>query len=320
MAGRVRYVKVLKAEKTQAQGALADGPSSQGNAYVFLVIAPLLWGGNAVAGKMSTSDWGPFVLTSLRWGFAVVILFVFGWRIVRQDWAVIRQNLPFLFLLGALGMAVFNMLMYLALQTTTAINVSIIQSVAPCIIMLTNFVLFRQRTVALQVVGLLISILGVVLVTTSGRPLSLLEGDLVIGDVWMLLASAFYAGYTIALRWRPPIHWLSFLTVIGLSAFITTIPFTAWEQMHSPQVTTSFSAWLVLAYIVVFPTMISQLAWLRGVELIGSNRAGVFLNLVPIFGSALAVLLLGESFAWYHALGLVFVIGGISLAERVART
>gem|GEM_PF-3121681 len=143
-----------------------------------LVLAPLLWGGNAVAGKLSTSEWGPFILTSLRWAFASIILIALAWKIIRGDWAVIRQHLPFLFALGALGMAGFNLLMYLALQTTTAINASIIQSVAPCMIMLANFVFFHQRVRALQILGLLVSILGVVLVTTSGRPMGLLEGDL----------------------------------------------------------------------------------------------------------------------------------------------
>ena len=297
----------------------SENTAGQGNAYFFLVLAPLLWGGNAVAGKLSTSEWGPFILTSLRWAFASIILIALAWKIIRYDWAVIRQHLPFLFALGALGMAGFNLLMYLALQTTTAINASIIQSVAPCMIMLANFVFFHQRVRALQILGLLVSILGVVLVTTSGRPMGLLEGDLVIGDMWMVLACVFYAGYTIALRWRPPIHWLSFLTVIGVAAFAMSIPFTAWEQLQSSQSMPSLQGWLVLSYIVIFPTMISQLAWLRGVELIGSNRAGVFMNLIPIFGSAMAVLLLGELFAWFHALGLVFVIGGITLAERVAR-
>lgn len=295
----------------------AEKPT-QSSAYLFLILAPLLWGGNAVAGKMSTTEWGPFFLTSLRWGFAAIILLAFGWRIVKRDWPATRQKWRFLFTLGAFGMASFNLLMYLALQTTSAINVSIIQSVAPCAIMTANFVLFRQSVRALQLVGLLISILGVVLVTTAGNPMILLQGGLVIGDAWMVLAAIFYAGYTVALRWRPAMHWLSFLTAIAVGAFVMAIPFTVWELSNSTQAIPSIEGWMVLAYVVVFPTMISQLAWLRGVELIGSNRAGVFLNLVPIFGAALAVILLGETFGWYHAVGLAFVIGGITLAERVA--
>ena len=287
--------------------------------YLLLALAPLLWGGNAVAGKIATLDWQPFTITAVRWGLATLLLLPFAWRPMRRDMAVIRAHLPLLVGLGALGMALFNLLMYLALHTTSAVNVGIIQAAMPGMIMVANFVVFRQRSAALQLFGLAVSIVGVVLVVTAGSPAALLSGGLVVGDAWMLLACVFYGGYTFALRWKPALHWMSFMWVISISAFAMTLPFVAWEWSRAAPTAVPLRGWLVVAYVVIFPTIVSQIAWARGVELIGSNRAGLFINLVPIFGAGLAVLLLGERIAWYHALGLLLVLGGITLAERSAR-
>ncbi len=229
-----------------------------------------------------------------------------------------RAHLPLLVALGALGMCTFNLLMFLALNTTSAINVSIIQASMPGLIMIANFAILAQRVRALQLAGLGLSILGVLLVTTGGDASVLLGNGLVIGDAWMLLACLFYAGYTFALRWRPDIHWMSYMWIISASAFAMAVPFAAWELSVAVQPMPSSTGWAVLGYVVVFPTVCAQVAWARGVQLVGSNRAGLFFNLIPIFGAGLAVLLLGERFAWYHAAGLALVLGGILLAERVA--
>ena len=283
-----------------------------------LTLAPLLWAGNAVAGKLATADWSPFALTALRWVLAALLLAPLAWGPIRRDWPVVRAHLGTLVALGAIGMCLFNLLMYLALETTSAINVSIIQASMPGLIMVANFWAFRQRVRALQLVGLALSIAGVVVVTTGGDPRVLLGAGLVVGDAWMLLACAFYAGYTFALRWRPDIHWLSYMWVIAMSASAMAIPFALWEIGERGLPDPSATGWAVLAYVVVFPTVVSQIAWARGVELVGSNRAGPFFNLIPIFGAGLAVALLGERFGGYHAAGLALVLGGIMLAERAA--
>lgn len=289
-----------------------------GNAYLMLVIAPLLWGGNAVAGRMAAGEWEPFTITGVRWLCATLLLLPFAWNPIKKDWLVIKQNWLTLFLLGSLGMAAFNLLMYWSLNYTTAINVSIEQASMPVLIMLANFFILSQRVRWLQIVGLLMTLCGVLLTTTAGEPQRFFVEGLNRGDAIMLLACVFYAGYTFGLRWRPDIHWLSFLFVIAIAAFVTTIPFVTWELVQQPFVLPSFHGWMVLLYVIVFPTIVSQLCYARGVQLLGSNRAGLFLNLVPIFGSVLAVLILGESFRWYHFVGLAMVLAGIGLAERAA--
>lgn len=289
-----------------------------GNAYIVLVIAPLLWGGNAVAGRFAVGEWEPFTITAVRWFCATLLLLPFAWGPLKKDWPVIKKHWLPLFLLGAVGMAGFNLLMYWALNFTTAINVSIEQASMPVLIMLANFIFLSQRVRWLQIIGLIVTLLGVLIATTAGDLLRFFSEGLNRGDGIMFIACVFYAGYTFGLRWRPDIHWLSFLTVIAVSASVLTIPFVSWELSQKPFVLPGLGGWLVLIYVIIFPTVVSQLCYARGVQLLGSNRAGLFLNLVPIFGSVLAVLILGESFRWYHFLGLTLVLAGISLAERAA--
>ena len=267
---------------------------------------------------MATEDWHPFTVTSLRWFFAVLVLTPFAVAPLKRDLPVIREHAIVLFSLGAFGMAMFNLMMYLSLNFTTAINVSIIQASMPAMIMLANFFLLSQRVRIWQIIGLLLTLFGVLVTTTSGDPISFLSSGLNKGDAIMLLACVFYAAYTFGLRWRPQIHWMSFMWVISVTAFIMTIPFASWELSYSGFTMPSFQGLLVLVYIVVFPTIFSQLSWARGVELIGSNRAGLFINLVPIFGSIMAVLVLREHFAWYHFAGLSLVLVGIGMSERAA--
>ena len=288
------------------------------NPYLLLVIAPLLWGGNAVAGRLATADWEPFTITSLRWLCATVFLFPFAYGPLKRDWPLIKAHWPLLLALGSLGMAGFNLIMFLALNHTTAINVSIEQASMPMLIMLANFFFLSQRVRWLQIVGLLLTLFGVLVTTTAGDPVRFFTEGLNRGDAIMLVACLFYAGYTFGLKWRPSMHWMSFMWVIALGAFLMTIPFAAWELQQGDFVMPSQGGWLVLLYIMIFPTVISQLSYARGVELLGSNRAGLFINLVPIFGSLLAVLILNEAFRWYHLVGLLLVLAGIAISERAA--
>ena len=292
--------------------------SAFSNAYVLLTLTTFLWGGNAVAGKLASHDWQPFTITSARWLLTAILLLPFAWPYLKRDLVLLKKHWMVLVSLGAFGMSLFNLLMYLALNHTTAINVAIEQASMPIMIMLANFVLFSQRTSKLQIIGLSCSILGVLVTTTAGRPWTFFTEGLNFGDAIMMVACAFYAAYTIGLRWRPRIHWLSFMWMIAISAFAMTIPFCLWEWRQQPFSAPPLKGWLVMIYIILFPTIVAQICYARGVELIGGNRAGQFINLVPIFGSMLAILILGEAFRWYHAAGLIMVVGGILLAERFA--
>ncbi len=278
----------------------------------------MMWGGNAVAGRLAADEWNSFTLTFVRWLVTIALLLPFTYRHLVNDWPLLKPKLITLLCMGAFGMGLFNLTMYTALRYTTAVNVSIEQSVMPVLIILANFLLFKQRAGVLQLIGVAVSIIGVVVTSTNGQPLGFFSGALNKGDAIMLIACTFYAGYTISLRWRPQIHWLSFLFVIGCGATAVCFPLSLWEINSKGFDVPSTTGWLLLAYVVIFPTIVSQLAFARGVELIGGNRAGLFINLVPVFGSLLAVLLIGESFKVYHAVGMALVLGGIFLAEKSA--
>ena len=288
-------------------------------AYLFLTITALSWGGNAVAGKLAVGHISPMLLTSVRWGIAFAILMCFALPQVRRDLKVIRANLALLVGYGMVGFAGFNFALYSALQYTTAINVAIEQAGMPMLIFLANFILFRIRTTPAQIVGFALTLVGVA-VTASGGSLTRLIGlELNQGDALMLLAVLCYGGYTVALRYKPVLHWQSMITVMAGAAFLTSLPFSAFELARGSAILPDATGWLVALFTAVVPSLMAQVLFIKGNEIIGSNRAGIFINLVPIFGTVLSVLILGERLHLYHVVALVLVLGGIWLSERGKR-
>lgn len=286
------------------------------NAYLLLTLTALFWAGNATAGKLGAALIEPGALTFTRWFLAVLILYPFARHKLRKDWPVLKANLGKVFLLGGIGFTGFNLGLYAAVHDTTAINVTIEQSALPALVMLVNYFAFRQRVRALQMVGVALTIIGVVVTATHGNPLSLLQQGLNRGDAVMMVAILAYAGYTIGLRYKPDIHWITLLFALAVSACLTATPVFLWEGIQSGFEMPPPAAWGVIAYVVIFPSLVSQLFFIRGVELLGSNRAGVFINLVPVFGTLVAVLVAGESLQVFHLLALTLVLGGIAMAER----
>lgn len=288
-------------------------------AYALLLTTMLFWGGNAVAGKLAVGHISPFLLVSLRWAMAVAILSLFAGRRLQEDWPVIRRNLPLLVGLGATGFTAFNATFYLALNYTSAINVAIEQAGMPVVIFAANFLIFRMRVTWLQLVGFILSLVGIAVATTHGQPGRLASLDVNFGDCLMLLAVLLYGGYTVALRLKPDIHWMSTITVLAVSALIASIPFALWEFWAGRTILPDAMGWGVTTYTALFPSLLAQVFFIRGNELIGGNRAGMFINLVPIIGTLLSIAILGEVFHLYHAVAIVTVLGGIWLAENSGR-
>ena len=289
------------------------------NAYVLLLLTTLFWGGNAVAGKLAIGHVSPMLLNTMRWGMAAVVLVVIGLPRLRRDWRVVRRNLPLLFGLGMVGLTMFNAALYAALHFTTAINVSIEQAGLPMFIFAANFLLYRIGISPGQIIGFTLSLVGVALTATHGDLTRLAQLDVNVGDALMLVAVIVYAGYTIGLRYKPAIHWQSLLLVLIVSAFVSSLPFTAWELYAGSMVLPDARGWMLASYAALFPSILSQLFYIMGVEMIGANRAGLFINMVPIFGTMLSILIIGEAFHLYHAAALVLVLGGIWLAEYSGR-
>ena len=288
-------------------------------AYIYLMLTTLFWGANAVAGKLAVGVISPMLLTTMRWSLAVILLVSFAWPQIRRDMPAIRKHWPVLAALGAAGFAAFNITLYSALEYTSAINVVIMQAGMPLVIFLANLLIFRVAITGEQVLGFILTVAGVMTVASGGSIEQLLSLTLNRGDAIMLVAVLVYGGYTVALRYRPVMHWQSMMAVMATAAIVASIPFTIWEIAVGRVVWPGLEGLAIVAYTAIFPSLISQVLFIQANGMIGSNRAGLFVNLVPIFGTILSVLVLRETLHVFHIVALVLVMGGIWLAERVKR-
>lgn len=289
---------------------------ASGRAYLLLTLTALCWGGNAVFGRLAVGEVSPMALVTLRWLGALGLLLVFAQAQVRRDWPLIRKRLPFVAAMGTLGFTAFTALFYVAAHWTTAVNIGIIQGAIPVLVLIGAFAAFRTRVTGLQVAGVLVTMLGVAIVVSGGEPARLATLALNFGDVLMIAACVLYAGYTVGLSRRPPVSPLALFTVIAGAAFVTSVPLALGEAMLGQFQWPTPTGWLVLALITLFPSFLAQIFFIQGVALIGPGRAGVFINLVPVFASILALLILREPFRLFHAVALALVLGGIWLSER----
>ena len=286
------------------------------NPYLLLALTTLLWGGNAIASRLAVGNVSPMALTSLRWiGVALVFPVIFRRELVAY-WPVIRANWLQITVMGALGFTVFNALMYVAGHYTTAINMGITQGAIPAMVMIGAWVIFRTPLGVLQIIGLMLTMLGVMLVALHGDLAELTRLAFNYGDVLMVIAGGFYAGYTLALRKRPALPGLVFFTCMAIVACLLSLALFGWEIALRQQLWPNWQGWLIVLYVTLGPSIASQLMFMRGVELIGPARAGLFVNLVPIWSAVLGVLVLKEPFAAYHGIALLLVLGGIWIAER----
>lgn len=291
--------------------------------YLLLILAPLFWGGNVVAAKLVVGEIDPYLLLASRCVLATLFILPFASVPLRTDWAVVRRSWPMLMAFGVVGYALFNVLLYLGLQTTTGVNAAIVQAALPMMILGANFIVFRVRARPLQIAGVLLAIFGVVFTATYGEPARLLMLDVNMGDAFVILACLAYTGYTLALRFRPQMHVMSFMAVSFTGAAITGVVMLALFGGGLGQVTAlatmSPTVWIVIGYVAIFPSMFSQVAYARGVELVGANRAAPSHNLIPLFGTLGSVFILGEHLQTYHFIAAAIIVGGIVLAEWAAR-
>lgn len=290
-----------------------------GNAYLLLILTTLAWGGNAVASRFAVGEVSPMALTAIRWLAVVVLLLLLARREVLSAWPLLRPRLGVLALLGAVGFTGFNALFYVSAQYTTAINIGILQGAIPIFVLVGAYLVDRTPVTPLQALGVLMTILGVVAVTSGGTLERLMALRLNLGDLLMVLACALYAGYTLGLRRRPAVSALASFAALATGALVAALPLALAEAAAGYLQWPTRQGWLVILYVVVFPSFVSQLTFMQGVKLIGAARAGVFVNLVPIFAAILSVLLLGEAFALHHAIAMVLVLGGIWIAEHAKK-
>lgn len=290
--------------------------------HLLLAVTAFIWGGNAVAGKFAVGHVSPMILTAGRWAIALLIIGVFAHHQIRQDWVTIRKNWIYLFLMGGIGYSAFNFFLYSGLQYISAIHAALEQSAMPLVIFLLNYVIYRTGISWLQIAGFLLTLIGVVLVVSEGDPIALIQSGgegISRGDWFMLAAALCYGGYSVALRSKPDMHWQSFLASLVAGAFVFALVGAGFEhQAGQAQFPATAQGLLVVLYAGIFPSLVSQGLFIKGVEALGANTAGLYINLVPVFAAILAVLLLGEALHLYHALAFVLVMSGIMIAQKRA--
>jgi drug/metabolite transporter (DMT)-like permease len=286
---------------------------------LLLSLTALMFAGHSVVGRLAVGEISPMTLTCARWALALIPLSLATRKTIGADLAVLRPRWMFVIAMGALGFTAFNALFYTAAHRTTALNLSIIQGAIPAFVLIGARIIFGVKVRFWQALGAFITMVGVAAIASQGEIARLLALAFNGGDVLMLLASVLYAGYTVGLRSRPQVSSLGFFTAMAAVAFVTSIPLFGLEIARGDFIQPTFKGLALLLYVALFPSLTAQILYMRGVELIGPGRAGIFVNLVPVFGAVLAVVLLGEAFALYHAVALALVFAGIGIAEWSAR-
>ena len=281
--------------------------------YLLLVLPPLFWAGNTVLARGIADIIPPVAMSFWRWTIALLILLPFTWKQTLNDWPEIKKHWKIISLLGLFGIASFNTLLYTAAHSTTAINIALTQSVMPVIIVSISFVLFRDRITRIQIFAIILCTLGAGYIVIHGDWHRLLQLEFVIGDLIMLLAVSLYALYSVLLRKRPNIKPMSFLTTTFAVGVVLLLPLYLWERQTAAPLELTQPVILSLLYVSLCPSILAYLFWNQGIHEIGANQAGLYINLIPLFASLLAVLFLDERFQSYHFVGIILITSGLLL-------
>ncbi len=290
-----------------------------GNAYLLLILTMVFWAGNSVVARGMHETVPPMALAWVRWTIATILILPVAWPHLKRDWPVIRANWPILILLGTVGAGTFIALYYYGVSKTSAINALVINSAVPILIPLATFLMYGERIGRRPAVGIAVSMLGVLVVLSKGDPNVLASLDLNQGDLWVLAAMGVWSVYTALLRKQPAIHWLSFAAITFAVASLVNLPMFIGEHLLFRQIHWSREAVIAIAYVATLPSVVAQIFYIRGVELIGSTRAGVFMHLVPMFGAIMAIAFLGEMLHLFHLAGFALILLGVGLASRPSK-
>jgi drug/metabolite transporter (DMT)-like permease len=288
-------------------------------AWLLLSITSLCWSVNTILAKLAVGEVSPMALVALRWLVVMLVLLPLAWRPLAKDRSTLRPHLGRIAALGALGYTSFNVLFYVAAHHTTALNLGITQAVMPIFVFLIAYARFRTPVSPLQMLGVVAAMVGVTLVVAHGEWGRLVAVEFNRGDLMVLGAVLLYAAYTVALRSRPAVSPLSFFAVLAGAAFVTSIPFAVYEWLVGDLIAPTRIGWALIVAIALVPSFLGQVLFIRGVEIIGPGRAGLFMNLTPVLAAMLAVVILGETFRWFHGAALVLVFTGIWASERGGR-
>lgn len=284
--------------------------------YILLVLCVLFWSGNFVFGRLISNDISPIELSFYRWFFVLLILLPFILIHYRNLLIVLKKEYVILFVLGGLGIAGFNTFLYYGLQTTTATNALLINSSTPIFIIIFSVIIFKSSINKLQLFGVFLSTIGVIYLILKGELNHILDLHFTIGDLWIIAACIDWALYSVLLKYKPKelnsLEFFSITTLIG--TFILYLVFIYQGYSLEFSFLENKEVLYSLAYIVIFPSILSFYFWNKATIEIGANKAGQFAHLMPIFGAILAYIFLKEKVQGYHLIGTIFIALGIYLS------
>jgi drug/metabolite transporter (DMT)-like permease len=286
--------------------------------YLLLSLTALFWAGNIVLARYVGGHVPPLTLSCIRWIGTFLMLLPLAWPHLRKDWPVLRAGLPFMMVLSTTGFAINNAISFWALQYTEALNALLIQSAGPLFAALWSLTLYGVRLTPAQLGGIIVSLCGVLTILLRGDLAALAGIGFNRGDLMFASSLLSFGLYSTLLQRRPKIHQLSLIAFTTGCGALLLVPFSIWEFSVGPRLAPDLLSLLTLAYVVIFPSILAYLFFNRGIALIGPNRAAPFLHLVPVFGSAMAILLLGEELRPFHLIGYALVLAGVIIASRQA--
>ena len=287
-------------------------------AYIFLVLATLFWSGNFIVGKAaSLFEIPPFTLNFYRWTFAWLILAPFTLKEILQKKNYILGNIKLILILGITSITVFNSIVYYSLNFTQVISGVLMISTIPVMIIFFCWVLKIEKTNFYQILGVIFSLLGVVVIVTKADLGKLFSLNFNKGDLWMVVAMFSWAMYSALLKKKKfDLTHISFLQTIITAGLILLLPAYLIEMALGYKLNVNLPFVLTLSYVVLFPGLASFFFWIKGISIIGSNRSGIFLHLMPIFSTVMAVLIFNEKFMDFHLIGATLIIAGIVLSSK----
>jgi drug/metabolite transporter (DMT)-like permease len=293
------------------------GSGALDNPYLLLALCSLFWSGNHVLGRAIAGHVPPYGVSMVRWLLGAVALYPLARPHLARDWPAVRRHWRIILFLGLSGGALFSALQYVGLQYTTALNVSVLNSLAPVFIVAAGAVLFADRVAPRQVGGIATSLVGVLVIVSRGDPQLLSALRFNAGDLIIVFNMAVMAVYSACLRRRPALHWLTFLFLLSVISVVGTAPLFLWEHFSGFRFQPTLLTFGTIAYVAIFPSLLAYAFYNRGIELIGANRAGAFMHLIPLYSAVLATVFLGEHPMAYHALGFALILAGVWFAARL---
>jgi drug/metabolite transporter (DMT)-like permease len=284
--------------------------------YLLLILSTLFWSGNFVLSRGMHSNISPINLSFWRWFIALLILLPFIINKLKPNMEIIKSNFNFLTIQALLGVVGFNTLLYFAVQYTTAINAVLVNSAIPILIAIISFVIFKEKLTKFQIIGILISLFGVIYLMTKGNILSSANLTFNKGDILVLCAAFTWAFYSANLRNYPkgldPLVYLFMINLIGLNFLFLLYIFDIFYLKNTLNI--CLPNILTVLYVAIFASVIAFITWNKAVREVGANKAGPFVHLMPVFSTIMAVLFLNEKLMKFHVIGIIFVFTGIALA------